>query len=611
MNTATRANKDLTETSVQDHLLKSYEKKMVKDSSSTSRNHEQSSGNGQTEGNTQEYATAINQSTDGQFMNAQPGSDETNRDNAMKQVMEEGTEWKPVTNLRHVGPSRYRMSMELPKFDGTNGQDVEEWLMTTKFIMEKQKVPKQQQLHAAVCQLEGPAFKLFYRNQSRIQEWEALERILLQQFPPAPSNKEEKGDTAMHSDITIGRTGSKRPLMFAGDDGEDAGEWVDQMLNHMEQLKVTPADQREWISKRLTGRALMWYRVNRLNIPNMEVFIKEFLSRFTAAQVRSPTAERRENCESGMVQARPDANGPRDTMNKTGEQGGSSSKVLQAARNEKAKTAPNFSGSENSSKWIRTMEQTGKSLQLNDQQIYELATIKLTGAAQEWFCQEQEDERIENWEQFKRVFLYAFPPPIEPTNVDYLHQLLSRKQGTSEPVGKFVQEINRLCLKLDRRIEESEKLQYLRRGLRPQLQQHALSITSVQEFLTIMQRHEQIEKEMSGKQQMNTPYERGWDGMELLTRSTGKYRPTGNNSSHAVMEPRTQALAPQAMPTRPLHQTGEQVTQENTGYHGMSWEARVEEPLCYGCKRPGHFRRQCPEYQWNQQEQENFHGRGH
>ncbi|CAF4486028.1 unnamed protein product, partial [Rotaria magnacalcarata] len=42
---------------------------------------------------------------------------------------------------------------------------------------------------------------------------------------------------------------------------------------------------------------------------------------------------------------------------------------------------------------------------------------------------------------------------------------------------------------------------FLRRGLRPQLQHHALSISSVQEFLTMMQQHEQIEKEKLTKYQ--------------------------------------------------------------------------------------------------------------
>ncbi|CAF4555685.1 unnamed protein product [Rotaria socialis] len=125
--------------------------------------------------------------------------------------------------------------------------------------------------------------------------------------------------------------------------------------------------------------------------------------------------------------------------------------------------------------------------------MLELATIKLNGPAQEWYY--HQEELISNWTLFKQVFLHAFPAPIQPTNIDYLAELLSRKQGEIEPVGKFVQDINRLCLKLDGKISEQDKLEYLRRGLRPKLQHYALSISSLQEFLTIMQHHEQISKE--------------------------------------------------------------------------------------------------------------------
>ena len=68
---------------------------------------------------------------------------------------------------------------------------------------------------------------------------------------------------------------------------------------------------------------------------------------------------------------------------------------LQSARNEKVKLFPNFSGSENSLNWLKNVQQIGKSLKVNDQQIYELAAMKLSGpAAQEWFY--HQDEEIDN-----------------------------------------------------------------------------------------------------------------------------------------------------------------------------------------------------------------------
>ncbi|CAF1130414.1 unnamed protein product [Rotaria sp. Silwood1] len=91
--------------------------------------------------------------------------------------------------------------------------------------------------------------------------------------------------------------------------------------------------------------------------------------------------------------------------------------LLQSARNEKVELFPTFSGSENSLNWLKNLQQLGKSLKLSEQQIYELATIKLSGPAQEWFYHQDE---IDNWPSFKEAFLYAFPPPIQPTNIDYL-----------------------------------------------------------------------------------------------------------------------------------------------------------------------------------------------
>ncbi|CAF3899268.1 unnamed protein product [Adineta steineri] len=79
------------------------------------------------------------------------------------------------------------------------------------------------------------------------------------------------------------------------------------------------------------------------------------------------------------------------------------------------------------------LQQIGKALKLNDQQTYELATIKLSGPAQEWFY--HQDDEIKNWSIFKEVFLQAFPAPIQPANINYLAQLIGRKQAGSQNQG--------------------------------------------------------------------------------------------------------------------------------------------------------------------------------
>ncbi len=250
-------------------------------------------------------------------------------------------------------------------------------------------------------------------------------------------------------------------------------------------------------------------------------------------------------------------------------------RVLQSARNEKVKLFPNFSGSENSLNWLKNLQQIGKTLKLNDQQLYELATIKLSGPAQEWFY--HQNEEIDNWSSFKQFFFHAFPPPIQPTNIDYLAQLLARKQGEAEPVGKFVQDINRLCLKLDTKISEQDQLQYLRRGLRPQLQHYALAITSLQDFLTIMQRHEQIEKEKILNEQSPS---------FKSSRSNQQRQNSFNRSTYNYYDPQHN-----------------QATTQNRGNN---------DKVCYQCNKPGHIQWDCPDVNFSQQDQQqHFQQRGH
>ncbi|CAF4326382.1 unnamed protein product, partial [Rotaria sp. Silwood2] len=299
-------------------------------------------------------------------------------------------------------------------------------------------------------------------------------------------------------------------ITFSGKISEDAGKWLDHIFEVIAEQELTPSEQRDVASRRLTDDGLLWYRLNRLKMPDMQCFIQQFLLTYNPPQAKTSTTnatitdvhftlteEALEGKDSDEISDHTSKSNIMENLHLPSCRSTSPLQVLQSARNEKVKLFPNFSGSENSLNWLKNLQQIGKSLKLNEQQIYELATIKLSGPAQEWFYHQDE---IDNWSSFKEAFSYAFPPPIQPTNIDYLAQLLARTQGETEPVGKFVQDVNRLCLKLDNKISEQDKLQYLRRGLRPQLQHYALSITSLQDFLTVMQRHEQIEKEVSSQQ---------------------------------------------------------------------------------------------------------------
>ena len=493
----------------------------------------------------------------------------------------------------------------LPTFSGAADQEPEEWLMRMKFLLKQETVESDQQLHLIVCHLRGVAFKWFYRRQEELKDLERFEEKFLEQFTP-----NEQGNHGMFRQTKCRSTSDdgENPSSvsnFEGSDEEDAGQWLDQILAWIEQRNLTPIQQRNYAAGKLTGAALAWYRMNRLRIPDMEIFTRQFLQNYNLA--RTPTNNRPNKHEDQHMQQ---VSEHRNERSKPKGQGDSSSRVLQAAKNEKVKILPNFSGIENSMKWVKNVEQTGRSLQLNQQQVYELATIKLIGAAQEWLCYQQQEEEIEEWERFKDVFLDAFPPPSEPSNIDYLSQLLSRKQGANEQVGKYVQDINRLCLKLEKRVDEHEKLQYLRRGLRPQLQHHALSIHSVQDFLTVLQRHEQIEKETIVKQQLNTRSEKG-NASDPVSRNNWKPRWTNEQQPHDYNDNQGRQHTQASGSYVPTHQPsnyppGGEASPSYNGYNQQS-----DERLCYQCNKPGHMQRNCPDYQPDYQQQSHFQGRGH
>jgi hypothetical protein len=381
------------------------------------------------------------------------------------------------------------------------------------------------------------------------------------------------------NEIKLSATGSQQATaeipFFSGNKEEDPGQWLDYVFTIIEQRQLTPSEQRDIAAARLTGEALLWYRLNRLKIPDMQSFIHHFLLTYRPAHGEA------EQLYGGTSKSIIEQNQYFEPSSRST----SPVQVLKSARNEKVKLFPHFSGAENSLNWLKNLQQIGKALKLDDQQIFELAIIKLSGPAQEWFY--HQDDEIDNWSSFKQAFLHAFPPPIQPTNIDYLAQLLARKQGETEPVGKFVQDINRLCLKLDGKINEQDKLQYLRRGLRPQLQHYALSITSLQEFLSIMQRHEQIEKEKNASQPSS---------FKSLS------KPNQQQSWFNQFKQNEQVDQQNQVSTK--YKSSDHFQQKNSHPETTTQRFEKDYRICYQCNKRGHIQWNCPDNNSSQQQQQ-------
>ncbi|CAF5076828.1 unnamed protein product, partial [Rotaria magnacalcarata] len=58
----------------------------------------------------------------------------------------------------------------------------------------------------------------------------------------------------------------------------------DQVLAYIEQKRLSPSEQRDLAASKLGGAALLWYRINRLQIPDMQIFIHQFLMKYNSSQ---------------------------------------------------------------------------------------------------------------------------------------------------------------------------------------------------------------------------------------------------------------------------------------------------------------------------------------
>ncbi|CAF2456672.1 unnamed protein product [Rotaria sp. Silwood2] len=95
------------------------------------------------------------------------------------------------------------------------------------------------------------------------------------------SSTQTTGDTCQHmmknaiesSTIHLQQNIVDNFVTFSGKKGEDAGKWLDHIFEVIEQQELTPSEQRDIAARRLTDDALLWYRLNRLKMPDMQCFI--------------------------------------------------------------------------------------------------------------------------------------------------------------------------------------------------------------------------------------------------------------------------------------------------------------------------------------------------
>jgi hypothetical protein len=252
--------------------------------------------------------------------------------------------------------------------------------------------------------------------------------------------------------------------------------------------------------------------------------------------------------------------------------------------------------------FINSIEQIGTFTELNDSMLHSLATIKLGGAAFNWY--DNNKETLNSWSSLKTHLLERFKPSLSAAKT----QLKERKQESGETLLVYYDEMVDLCKQVDSDMPLHMIVDYLQDGLRPELKIHvkrhmkSLNVELTPAiFLKIARNEEELQHEISSTQQSSTvpaqPY------FARLTAATSRFVTPHQPSIRAsttsnVRLPRSPAYPPSSsQQPRPLmSQTQYQPCLICKKTNHRTIDCYSKQPSgCYKCGVQGHTVRQCPQ----------------
>lgn len=268
------------------------------------------------------------------------------------------------------------------------------------------------------------------------------------------------------------------------------------------------------------------------------------------------------------------------------------------------KELPKFTGdpSEKITHFINSIEQIGRFTETNDSILHSLATIKLGGAAYNWYENNKPD--LGSWSSLKTQLLERFKPSLSMAKT----HLKERKQQPGESLLSYYDEVVDLCHQVDSDMPLHMIVDYLQDGLRDELKVHVkrhmktLTVDPTPAiFLKIARIEDELQHEMSSTHQSSVvpspPY------FAHLTTATGK--PTG--SSHTSVRPsgafsirsdRTppylHSNSPQPRPLMSKRQYQPCLICNRSNHRTIDCYSK-QSFGCYKCGAPDHNVRQCPQ----------------
>ena len=198
----------------------------------------------------------------------------------------------------------------------------------------------------------------------------------------------------------------------------------------------------------------------------------------------------------------------------------------------------------------------------------------LDGDALDWF-QDHKTMLLE-WPEFRMAFIQRFPSPPSIRNpFEYFQQLSNRRQGLSESTAEYYTGVLKLCHDYNPHMSDVERVDHLKKGLRPSLLEKVLDRdpTTPDEFIEVVfkaesnQRILQVQFDINASIANNIP--RAPPGIDDV-----RYSPPPVTPQPRYNTPPNQQRRSSDRPPR------------RTAGHGA-------DIVCYTCGQPGHISPHC------------------
>ena len=196
----------------------------------------------------------------------------------------------------------------------------------------------------------------------------------------------------------------------------------------------------------------------------------------------------------------------------------------------------------------------------------------LDGEALNWF--QDHKATLHDWPDFRTAFIQRFPSPPSIRNpFEYFQQLSNRRQGLNEPTVEYYTHVLKLCHNYNPRMSDVERVDHLKKGLRPSLLEKVLDRepNKPDEFIDVVLKAESNQRILQVQSDMNINIandNRDHTSPPVTPRPRPRYNTPPHQQSRSTDRPPRRTTGPGA------------------------------DIVCYTCGQPGHISPRC-HLNWN------------